>query len=35
MTTISVVGYYSPVESFVGKISIIVLMAIVVIVIPS
>ena len=35
MTTISVVGYYSPVTSFSGKISIIVLMAIVVIVVPS
>lgn len=35
MTTISIVGYYSPVTSFEGKISIIVLMAIVVIVVPS
>ncbi|CDW84459.1 cation channel family protein [Stylonychia lemnae] len=35
MTTISIVGYYSPVQSFEGKISIILLMAIVVIVIPS
>jgi len=35
MTTISIVGYYSPVESFEGKISIIVLMSIVVIVIPN
>lgn len=35
MTTISIVGYYSPVTSFEGKISIIVLMAIVVIVIPN
>jgi hypothetical protein len=35
MTTISIVGYYSPVTSFEGKISIIVLMAIVVVVIPQ
>lgn len=34
LTTISIVGYYSPVTSFEGKISIIVLMAIVVVVIP-